>query len=83
MCDRLPYNKNSDILARRLIRCSFSLQKFKIRIGVPPRRKDIVFTGGAVLATVMKDRNEFWISREEYEEKGLSVLAKLGKRLSY
>lgn len=61
----------------------YLLQKFKIRIEVPPRRKDIVFTGGAVLATVMKDRDEFWISREAYEEKGLGVLTKLGKRLYY
>lgn len=68
----------------KLTECSINLlQKFKIRIEVPPQRKDIVFTGGAVLATVMKDRDEFWISKQEYEEKGLSVLAKLGKRLSY
>lgn len=59
------------------------LQKFKIRIEDPPRRKDMVFTGGAVLAEVMKDKDEFWISRHEYEEKGLSILSKLGKRLSH
>ena len=54
------------------------LSKFKIRIEDPPRRKDMVFIGGAVLADVMKDREDFWMSKKEYEEKGLSVLKKLG-----
>ncbi|TRY63983.1 hypothetical protein TCAL_03976 [Tigriopus californicus] len=52
--------------------------KFKIRIEDPPRRKDMVFIGGAVLANVMKDRQEFWMSKAEYEETGLNVLKKLG-----
>jgi actin-related protein 2 len=56
------------------------LQKFKIRIEDPPRRKDMVFIGGAVLAEVMKDRDTFWMSREEYQEKGVHVLSKLGAR---
>lgn len=56
------------------------LNKFKIRIEDPPRRKDMVFIGGAVLAEVMKDRDEFWLSRKEYEEQGLKVLKKLGNR---
>ncbi|XP_068993994.1 actin-related protein 2 isoform X2 [Neodiprion pinetum] len=58
------------------------LSKFKIRIEDPPRRKDMVFIGGAVLAEVMKDRDSFWITREEYEEKGLGVLNKLTARSS-
>lgn len=56
------------------------LNKFKIRIEDPPRRKDMVFIGGAVLAEVMKDRNEFWLSKQEYEEQGLKILKKLGAR---
>lgn len=52
--------------------------KFKIRIEDPPRRKDMVFIGGAVLANVMKDREDFWMTKAEYEEKGLKVLDKLG-----
>lgn len=56
------------------------LNKFKIRIEDPPRRKDMVFIGGAVLAEVMKDRDEFWLSRKEYEEQGLKILKKLWKR---
>ena len=55
------------------------LSKFKIRIEDPPRRKDMVFIGGAVLADVMKDREDFWMSKKEYEEHGLAgVLKKLG-----
>ena len=56
------------------------LSKFKIRIEDPPRRKDMVFIGGAVLADVMKDKEEFWMTKAEYEEKGLNVLDKLGPR---
>ena len=54
------------------------LAKFKMRIEDPPRRKHAVFMGGAVLAEAMKDRDDFWMSKAEYEEKGLSVLNKLG-----
>ena len=57
---------------------SLPVQKFKIRIEDPPRRKHMVFLGGAVLADIMKDRDTFWMSREEYQEKGLKVLEKLG-----
>lgn len=54
------------------------LQKFKIRIEDPPRRKHMVFLGGAVLADIMKDKETFWMSRDEYMEKGSRVLEKLG-----
>lgn len=55
------------------------LQKFKIRIEDPPRRKHMVFLGGAVLADIMKGRPEFWISREEWFEQGVRALDKLGR----
>ena len=38
----------------------------------------MVFLGGAVLADIMKNRDTFWMSRAEYQEKGLRVLEKLG-----
>ncbi|KAK3580759.1 hypothetical protein CHS0354_023044 [Potamilus streckersoni] len=47
------------------------LSKFKIRIEDPPRRKHMVFLGGAVLADIMKDKETFWITKQEYEEKGM------------
>ena len=40
----------------------------------------MVFIGGAVLANVMKDKADFWMSREEYQERGVKVLEKLGVR---
>ncbi|XP_067128800.1 actin-related protein 2-like [Centruroides vittatus] len=54
------------------------LAKFRLRIEDPPRRKDMVFIGGSVLAESAKDRDSFWMSKEEYEEKGFKVLEKLG-----
>jgi len=54
------------------------LSKFKIRIEDPPRRKHMVFLGGAVLADIMKDKESFWMTKQEYEEQGLRVLQKLG-----
>ena len=52
-------------------------QKFKIRIEDPPRRKHMVFLGGAVLANIMKDNDSFWMTRDEYQEKGVRILDKL------
>ncbi|XP_011692528.1 PREDICTED: actin-related protein 2 isoform X1 [Wasmannia auropunctata] len=65
-------------LQRVLKNDTTKLNKFKIKIEDSPRRKDMVFMGGAVLAEITKDRDSVWITREEYEEKGLSVLKKLG-----
>ena len=55
------------------------LAKFKIRIEDPPRRKHMVFLGGAVLAQIMKDKNEFWMTRKEYDEMGVDRLIKMKK----
>ena len=48
--------------------------KFKLRIETPPRRKHMVFLGGSVLADIMKDREEYWISKKEWEEQGERIL---------
>jgi len=45
-------------------------KKFKCRIEDPPRRKHMVFLGGAVLAEIMKDKTAFWMNKSEYEELG-------------
>jgi actin-related protein 2 len=39
----------------------------------------MVFLGGAVLADIMKSRNEFWVTREEWYESGARSLDKLGR----
>ncbi|KAI6190045.1 Actin-related protein 2 [Aphelenchoides bicaudatus] len=46
--------------------------KFKIRIEAPARRKHMVFMGGAVLANLMRDQESFWVTRDEYHEKGVA-----------
>jgi len=46
------------------------LKKFKLRIEDPPRRKHLVFLGGAYLAEIMKNKEQFWISNKEYKELG-------------
>jgi len=48
--------------------------KLKLKIESPPRRKHIVFLGGAVLAEIMKDKETFWMSRKEYDEMGIDAL---------
>ncbi len=55
------------------------MKKFKIHIEDPPRRKHMVFLGGSVLADIMKDREEFWITRQDYLEQGMRCLQKIGK----
>lgn len=51
-----------------------ALQKFKLGIEDPPRRKHMVFLGGSVLADIMKDRADFWISKAEWQEQGDRIL---------
>jgi actin-related protein 2 len=46
------------------------LSKFKLKIEDPPRRKNMVFLGGSVLADIMKEQDEFWLSKAEWKEKG-------------
>jgi len=41
------------------------LSKFKSHNADRPRRKDMVFIGGVVLGDVMKDRDDFWMSKAE------------------
>ena len=67
------------------------LNQFKVRIEDPPRRRHMVFLGGAVLANVMKDHanmyafpcrctNNRWVTKQEWEEMGTRALDKLGNR---
>ena len=52
--------------------CRTVLQKFRVKVEDPPRRKHMVFLGGAVLANIMKDKIDFWITKEEYSAGGLA-----------
>lgn len=53
-----------------------ALDRFKLGIEDPPRRKHMVFLGGSVLADIMKDRADFWISKAEWKEQGEKLLDK-------
>ncbi|KAI8055165.1 actin family [Syncephalis plumigaleata] len=55
------------------------LKKFKVHIEDPPRRKHMVFLGGAVLADIMKDKDSFWVTRQEWQEQGIRALVCKGK----
>jgi actin-related protein 2 len=46
------------------------LQRFKLKIEDPPRRKHMVFLGAATLGEIMKDRPDFWMQKADYEEEG-------------
>jgi len=52
------------------------IDKFKCRIEDPPRRKHMVFLGGAVLADIMKDKQAFWMNLNEYKEGGADKVLK-------
>ncbi|PKX94026.1 actin-related protein 2 [Aspergillus novofumigatus IBT 16806] len=43
-----------------------------------PRRRHMVFLGGAVLANLIADKEDMWVSKQEWEEQGVRALAKLG-----
>jgi len=47
------------------------LKKFKLKVEAPAHRKHMVFVGGAVLADIMRSKDDFWISKQEYEEQGI------------
>lgn len=72
---RLEKEINTLYLNKVLKGDASKLAKLRCRIEDPPRRKHMVFLGGAVLASIMKDKPEFWISRKEYEEKGIHALS--------
>jgi actin-related protein 2 len=50
------------------------LKKFQLKIEDPPRRRTAVFSGGSILAQIMDNSPEFWISKQEWAEHGASVL---------
>ena len=54
------------------------LKRLKLKIEDPPRRKHMVFLGGAVFADLTKGKPEYWVSKAEYEELGKDALKKCG-----
>lgn len=76
---RLEKEMKQLYLTRVLANDSARLKNFKIRIEDPPRRKHMVFLGGAVLADIMKNQEAFWVTKQEWDEQGVRALDKLGR----
>ncbi|KAJ6245966.1 actin-42a [Anaeramoeba flamelloides] len=53
----------------------FAPQNTKVKIIAPPERKYLSWIGGSILATLSKFQ-EMWISKEEYEEYGPTIIQK-------
>jgi len=73
---RLEKDLRSLYLERVLKGDETKLKKFKLRIEDPPRRKHMVFLGGAYLAEIMKNKENFWITKKEFDEQGVNCLKK-------
>ncbi|KEG08963.1 actin-related protein 2 [Trypanosoma grayi] len=50
------------------------LGNFKLQVEDPPRRKHMVFLGGATLAALTMTQQEMWLTRAEWEEGGASAV---------
>ena len=47
-----------------------SVNRLKLKIEDPPRRKTMVFMGASILADIMKEQDDFWLSKKSWDEKG-------------
>lgn len=56
------------------------LDKLKVKIEDPPGRKHMVFIGGAVLESIMADKDHMWLSKQEWQEAGPAAMSKFGPR---
>lgn len=52
------------------------MKKFQLKIEDPPRRKNMVFLGGSVLAGIMDQSPEYWIYKKEWDEVGASIVTR-------
>ena len=46
------------------------VKKFRINVEAPTHRDRLVFLGGSILSDLMKSKNDFWITKDDYEEIG-------------
>lgn len=78
----LPSRLEKDIKARYLRDVlngdRSRLNRLKLRIEDPPRRRNMVFLGASVLGDIMKDRSDFWITKQDWDEVGPAILEKRG-----
>lgn len=75
----LPSRLEKDIKARYLAEVlkgdKSRLNRLKLRIEDPPRRRNMVFLGASVLGDIMRDRADFWITRDAWTEEGPACLS--------
>jgi len=50
------------------------MKGFKLKVEDPPRRKHMVFLGGAVLADIMKTNPQSWLTLDAFKEQGIERL---------
>jgi actin-related protein 2 len=74
---RLEKEMKQLYLERTLNGDTSRFSRFKVQIEDPPRRKHMVFLGGAVLADIMKNKDSFWVTKSEWLEKGVAALDKM------
>lgn len=53
------------------------VRKIRINVESPVHRDNNVFLGGSILADLMKTRDEFWVTKGDYEEIGVERLSSL------
>lgn len=73
---RLEKNIKELFLKHVLKGDSKRMNRLKLRIEDPPRRKNMVFLGASVLGDLMSQRSDFWLSIDEYKEVGIDRLLK-------
>lgn len=56
------------------------VNRARIQVEAPTQRGNNVFCGGSILADLMKNRDEYWLTKADYEELGIDrALASLHK----
>lgn len=50
------------------------MRKIHINVEAPIHRSNNVFLGGSILADLMKNRDEFWVTKADYEEMGVEMI---------
>ena len=61
---------------QKVLQSRDSTDKIKIKVHSTQGREFSVFTGAAVLADIMKDRDDFWLTRSQWEAEGPAVIHK-------
>jgi actin-related protein 2 len=64
-----------DLFSQRVRKGAEGPSGIKIRVIDPPTRKYNVFIGASILAATSANAEKYWISKQEYQQKGKTRLA--------